>query len=75
VDGVYDKDPAIHADASRFSQVSYLEVLQRDLKVMDSTAISLCRDNGLPIMVFDFTKPGNILRAICGEDIGTKVGG
>jgi uridylate kinase len=75
VDGVYDKDPALHADAKRFSRVSYLEVLQRDLKVMDSTAISLCRDNALPIMVFDFTKPGNILRAICGEDIGTKVGG
>ncbi|NTU59594.1 MAG: UMP kinase [Deltaproteobacteria bacterium] len=75
VDGVYDKDPALHSDAKRFSQVSYLEVLQRDLKVMDSTAISLCRDNALPIMVFDFTKPGNILRAICGEDIGTKVGG
>ena len=75
VDGVYDKDPVLHSDARRFSQVSYLEVLQRDLKVMDSTAISLCRDNDLPIMVFDFTKPGNILRAICGEDIGTKVGG
>lgn len=75
VDGVYDKDPALHRDAKRFSEVSYLEVLQRDLKVMDSTAISLCRDNALPIVVFDFTKPGNILRAICGEQIGTKVGG
>lgn len=75
VDGVYDKDPVRHADAVRFDEVSYLEVLQRDLKVMDSTAISLCRDNQLPIIVFDFTKPGNIRRAICGEGIGTRVGG
>ncbi len=75
VDGVYDMDPMAHADARRFSTVSYLEVLQRDLKVMDSTAISLCRDNALPIIVFDFTKPGNTVRVICGEDLGTKVGG
>ena len=75
VDGVYDKDPVTHADAKRFSEVSYLEVLQRDLKVMDSTAISLCRDNSLPIIVFDFTKPGNTLRVICGEPLGTRVGG
>lgn len=75
VDGVYDKDPMRHSDARRFAQVSYLEVLQRNLKVMDSTAISLCRDNSLPIVVFDFTKPGNTLRVVCGEDIGTKVGG
>jgi uridylate kinase len=75
VDGVYDKDPVRHADAVRFEEVTYLEVLQRDLKVMDSTAISLCRDNKLPIIVFDFTQPGNIRRAICGEGIGTRVGG
>lgn len=75
VDGVYDRDPMVHADAVRFPQVSYLEVLQRNLKVMDSTAISLCRDNSLPIVVFDFTVPGNTLRVICGEDIGTKVVG
>ncbi len=75
VDGVYDKDPVIYDDAKRFSEVSYLEVLQRDLKVMDSTAISLCRDNSLPIIVFDFTKPGNTLRVICGEPLGTRVGG
>ncbi|MDF1552798.1 MAG: UMP kinase [Deferrisomatales bacterium] len=75
VDGVYDKDPVLHDDARRFSEVSYLEVLQRDLKVMDSTAISLCRDNSLPIIVFDFTKPGNTLRVICGEPLGTRVGG
>jgi uridylate kinase len=75
VDGVYDKDPVLHKDAVRFETVSYLEVLQRNLKVMDSTAISLCRDNSLPIVVFDFTKPGNTRRVICGENIGTRVGG
>ncbi len=75
VDGVYDKDPAAHPDARRFAEVSYLEVLNRDLKVMDSTAISLCRDNRLPIIVYDFTRPGNTMRVICGEDIGTRVTG
>lgn len=75
VDGVYDQDPKLYPDAKRFSYLTYLEVLQRDLKVMDSTAISLCRDNGLPIVVFDFTQPGNILRIICGEELGSKVGG
>ncbi len=74
VDGVYDKDPKKYPDAVKFKSLSYLEVLQRDLKVMDSTAVSLCRDNKLPIVVFDFTVPGNIVRAICGEDIGTTVG-
>jgi len=75
VDGVYDKDPVLHADSVRFQQVTYLEVLQRNLKVMDSTAISLCRDNNLPIVVYDFTQPGNTRRVICGEDIGSRVGG
>ncbi|GAB4260894.1 MAG: UMP kinase [Deferrisomatales bacterium] len=73
VDGVYDRDPVVHPDAVRFREVTYLEVLQRNLKVMDSTAISLCRDNSLPIVVFDFTREGNTVRVICGEDIGTKV--
>jgi len=75
VDGVYDKDPVGHSDAQRFDEVSYIEVLKRDLKVMDSTAISLCRDNRLPIIVYDFTQPGNTLRVVCGENIGTKVVG
>ena len=75
VDGIYDKDPMKHEDAVKFDQLSYLEVLQRDLKVMDSTAISLCRDNDLPIMVFDLTHKGNIKRAVLGEPIGTVVGG
>ncbi len=73
VDGVYDKDPKKHADAQRFERLSYLEVLQRDLKVMDSTAISLCRDNGLSIVVFDLRQRGNIRRVVMGEPIGTLV--
>ncbi|MHB8766483.1 MAG: UMP kinase [Deferrisomatales bacterium] len=75
VDGIYDKDPKVHADAVKFSRLTYLDVLQRNLKVMDSTAISLCRDNALPIVVFDFTTPGNTLRVLCGEEIGSKVVG
>jgi uridylate kinase len=75
VDGVYDMDPVLHPEAKRFTSLSYLEVLQRDLKVMDSTAISLCWDNKLPIVVFDFTVPGNIVRIMTGEPIGTTVGG
>jgi uridylate kinase len=75
VDGIYDKDPVKHQDAKRFKEVSSLEVLQRDLKVMDSTAISLCRDNDLPIMVFDMGPKGNVVRAVMGEPIGTLVGG
>jgi uridylate kinase len=74
VDGVYDKDPMKHKDAVKFERLSYLEVLQRDLKVMDSTAISLCRDNNLPIMVFNLGEKGNIQRAVMGENIGTVVG-
>jgi uridylate kinase len=74
VDGVYDADPMKNKDAVKFKQLSYLEVLQRDLKVMDSTAISLCRDNNLPIMVFNLTEKGNIQRAVLGEPIGTVVG-
>lgn len=74
VDGVYDKDPMEHSDAVRFQELSYLEVLNRNLKVMDSTAISMCRDNELPIVVFDLGERGNIRRVICGEPIGTLVG-
>ncbi len=73
VDGIYDKDPVKNSDAKKFSQISYIEVLNKGLQVMDSTAISLCMDNKLPIMTFDLMKPGNILRAILGEDIGTVV--
>lgn len=73
VDGIYDKDPTKHADAKKFSKISYIEVLNRGLQVMDSTAISLCMDNKLPILTFDLMKSGNILKAILGEDIGTVV--
>jgi uridylate kinase len=74
VDGVYDKDPRKHPDAKRYVQLDYLEVLSRGLEVMDSTAISLCKDNGLPIVVFDMVSRGNIRRVVCGEPIGTVVG-
>ncbi|MCL2678199.1 MAG: UMP kinase [Clostridiales bacterium] len=75
VDGVYDSDPVKNPQARRFSRLSYLDVLNMDLKVMDSTAVSLCRDNNIPIIVFDLTCPGNIRRAVMGEDIGTYLGG
>lgn len=73
VDGIYDKDPHRFTDAKRYDRVTYLECLQKDLKVMDMTAFALCRDNKLPIMVFDLGHPGNIHRAIVGESVGTTV--
>lgn len=73
VDGVYDKDPALHDDAVRFEHVNYFEVLQRGLKVMDSTAITMCMENELPIMVLDLHVAGNIRRAVQGEPVGTLV--
>ncbi len=73
VDGIYDKDPKKHPDAKRFEKLSFLEVLTKKLKVMDSTSISLCMDNKLPIVVFDLFKHGNIKRVVLGEDIGTRV--
>jgi uridylate kinase len=73
VDGVYDKDPVKHRDAKKFHRLTYIEVLQRNLKVMDSTAISLCRDNKLDIVVFDLGTRGNIRRVVQGESIGTLV--
>ncbi len=75
VDGVYDKDPMKFDDAVKFDKLTYLDVLNRDLKVMDSTGISLCRDNDLPIVVFDFTTEGNIAKVMNGENIGTTVRG
>lgn len=75
VDGVYDSDPLINKDAVKFETLEYLEVLQRGLAVMDSTAISLCMENKIPIIVFNIDNPGNILRAASGENIGTTVGG
>jgi len=73
VDGIYDKDPVKHPDAKKFDQISYIDVLNRGLQVMDSTAISLCMDNKLPILTFDLMQRGNILKACQGEKIGTLV--
>ncbi|MEE0435533.1 MAG: UMP kinase [Peptococcaceae bacterium] len=74
VDGVYDADPKTNPDAKRFETLTFLEVLNRGLKVMDSTAISLCMDNNIPIQVFNITEKGNMMKAVLGENIGTLVG-
>jgi uridylate kinase len=74
VDGVYDADPKKDPSARKFSRLDYLEAIRRELKVMDTTALSLCKDNDLPIIVFDLLTEGNIRRAVCGEPIGTVVG-
>ena len=74
VDGVYSDDPAVNRQAVKFDQLDFLDVLKRGLKVMDSTAISLCMEHQLPILVFNLARPGNIQRAICGQPIGTFVG-
>ena len=73
VDGIYSADPARDASAERLARVTYIEVLNRRLEVMDTTAISLCMDNKLPIVVFDLTRPGNIARIVCGEPVGSIV--
>lgn len=75
VDGVYEADPLKNPDAKKFDELTYIEVLQKGLQVMDSTAASLCMDNQIPLLVFDLNKEGNIKRAILGERIGTFVGG
>lgn len=73
VDGVYSADPHIDKTAIRFDKLTYIDVLQKGLKVMDSTAISLCMDNEIPIKVFGLNQPGNIKKVICGEQIGTYI--
>jgi uridylate kinase len=73
VDGIYTADPKLDASATRFTRLQYLEVLQMGLEVMDNTALTLCMDNGLPIIVFDMNVPGNIRRVVQGEQIGTLV--
>jgi uridylate kinase len=73
VDGIYSADPKKDLTATRFTKLGYLEVLQRGLEVMDNTALTLCMDNGLPIVVFDMNVPGNIRRVVFGEAIGTTV--
>ena len=74
VDGVYDSDPVKNPDAHRFDKISYMEVLARELHVMDATATSLCMDNNMPMIVFDVSVRGNIARALKGEDVGTVIG-
>jgi len=73
VDGVYDRDPMREPGAVRFDRLTYIQVLQQNLKVMDSTAISMCMDHGLPIVVFNLRKVGNIKKAVLGEPVGTRV--
>lgn len=73
VDGVYDKDPAVEHDAKKYDTMTYTDILRRDLKVMDATAVALCRDNGIPIIVFDILTKGNLRRVIDGESLGTVV--
>ncbi len=75
VDGVYDSDPHLNPNARRYQTLTYGHVLNQDLRVMDSTAIALCKENNIPIMVFDLSVSGNIYRAVMGESIGTLVGG
>ncbi|HEX5890596.1 MAG TPA: uridine monophosphate kinase, partial [Pyrinomonadaceae bacterium] len=75
VDGVYSADPVLDTTAERFHEITYRQVLERELKVMDASAISLCMDNNLPIIVFNMREPGNIKRVVMGESgVGTKVG-
>ena len=73
VDGIFTADPAIDPTATRIDSISHLEVLEQQLRVMDSTAISLCMENKLPIVVFNLLTAGNIRRALCGEDVGSLV--
>ena len=75
VDGIYDKDPVQHADAVKIEEVSYAEVIENQLRVMDATAVTLCRENNIPIIVFKLLEQGNLKRVVCGEKIGSIVKG
>ncbi len=75
VDGVYDRDPELHPEACKYDGLTYSMVLAQNLRVMDATAISLCKEHGLPILVFNLNRPGSIMRAVCNEPIGTMVKG
>ena len=74
VDGVFDKDPVVHSDAIKYDRVSYKEAIQKELRIMDMTAISLCKENSLPIKVFNINRHGDLKKIILGEPIGTLVG-
>jgi uridylate kinase len=73
VEGVYDADPVLSKDAVKFEQITYMEILRLGLKVMDTTAVSLCKDNNLPMIIFNMNQPGNILRVVSGEKVGSLV--
>jgi uridylate kinase len=73
VDGIYDSDPSSNPDANKIHDLTYMEFISKELRVMDTTAVTLCKEHGVPIVVFDMTKPGNILAAIRGDEIGTIV--
>src|SRR5487761_1758303 len=73
VEGIYDADPVIQTDAVKFDQISYMEILRLGLKVMDTTAVSLCKDNNLPMIIFNMNQPGNIRRVVMGEKVGSLV--
>lgn len=75
VDGVFDRDPAAFPDARKFDRIGYGDVLEKNLRVMDGTAVALCRDNRLPVVVFKMEERGNIRRVVCGEPAGTSIGG
>lgn len=75
VDGVYDVDPVNNPNARKFDELTYTTTLAKNLRVMDATAISMCRESGIPILVFNLTAPGSIIKAVCGERIGTMVRG
>jgi uridylate kinase len=75
VDGVYDADPRENPDARRYEHIGYDEALAKNLRVMDQTAIALCREQAIPVVVFDIGVPGNLLKVVCGERVGTIVGG
>jgi uridylate kinase len=73
VEGIYDADPVLAKDAIKFEQITYMEILRLGLKVMDTTAVSLCKDNNLPMIIFNMNRPGNILRVVSGEKVGSLV--
>ena len=73
VDGVYDADPVLVKDAVKYDEITYMEILQKGLKVMDLTAVSLCKDNSLPMIIFNMNQPGNIKRVVLGEKVGSLV--
>ena len=73
VDGVFDKDPIKNKDSKKFNQISYTDILKKNLKIMDGSAVSLCRDNNMPLITFNLKKKGNLVRIVCGEKIGTLI--